>query len=540
MSDNPSIKNGIAQVVQFPVSDEEKARRFHAEVARMATQPESYWLYLISTNHVQKFGATKEQFEQAIRAILAKKEKKERTEKAEQRRIEDRAEKKQEREVKHTRQDKARLRRETERARKETERLEREQEERRKKRDAAFAAIADLPKLTHEVRLREAAARLGEDLEILAEEFEVFLAAREIPEELAPWPEPVDTAELLETIETKFRRYVVASDAVVTASVLYVPFTYVVEIATHAPKLIYTFPTKEAGKSTALHVTRRMVQRAYPAVEVTGAVLYRIIDRLKPTFLLDEADSVFKRRAALAHIINESWSNSGIKIPRTGPHGEILEFDPYGAQVISMRGLHMPDTTLSRSIICMIWPKLPSETVEEFTYRDDDEFKVIRRKLARWVVDNAATLRDARPDFPPGFNNRTRVNWKMLLVIAGLAGDKWSKRAHNAARDLETDRDEPSESIRLFAGLWDVWGRAGRPSKRTSESLCAALVTHPSGEWADFHGKGPISQVQLAALLRPFGIRPIHNLCQRRGRNQSGYQYNQFENAWARLLQKPT
>src|SRR5262249_37897113 len=130
---------------------------------------------------------------------------------------------------------------------------------RRKKREAVFAEIAEPPKLTHEVRLKEAAKRLGDDPEVLTEEFEVFLAARTIPEDLQPWPEPVDTAELLETIETKFRRYVVASEAIVTASVLYVPFTYVVEIATHAPKLIYTFPTKEAGKSTALHVQRWMV-----------------------------------------------------------------------------------------------------------------------------------------------------------------------------------------------------------------------------------------------------------------------------------------
>jgi hypothetical protein len=40
-------------------------------------------------------------------------------------------------------------------------------------------------------------------------------------------------------------------------------------------------------------------------------VLYRIIDRLKPTLLLDEADTLFTRRNSLAHIINESWTNSG-------------------------------------------------------------------------------------------------------------------------------------------------------------------------------------------------------------------------------------
>src|SRR5262249_9986027 len=295
-----------------------------------------------------------------------------------------------------------RERKDAERARKEAERAEREEEAKRVKREAAFVEIAELPKLTHEVRLKEAAKRLGEDFEFLVEEFGIFYAAREIPEDLEPWPDPVDTAELLTEIETKFCRYVVASDAIVTASVLYAPFTYVAEVATHAPKLVYTFPDKDAGKSTALHVQRRMVQRAYPAVEVTGAVLYRIIDRLKPTLCLDEADSLFKRRTVLAHIINESWSNSGTKIPRTGPHGEILEFDPYGAQVIAMKKLNMADTTLSRSIICRIWPKLPSERVEEFTYQDDDEFKVIRRKLLRWMVDNAVALCAAKPVFPPG------------------------------------------------------------------------------------------------------------------------------------------
>jgi putative DNA primase/helicase len=81
---------------------------------------------------------------------------------------------------------------------------------------------------------------------------------------------------------------------------------------------------------------------------------------------------------------------------------------------------------LSRCIVCFIWPKLASETVEDFTYADDDEFKTIRRKLLRWAVDNAVTLRDARPEFPPGFNNRVRTNWKTLLAIADLAGDEWS------------------------------------------------------------------------------------------------------------------
>jgi putative DNA primase/helicase len=475
-----------------------------------------------------------------IQATIKQREKEAKETKAEDRQREQRAERKQERDGRLSRQEQERARKEADRARKEAERIEREQEERRKKLETAFAEIADLPRMTHAARLKEAASRLGEDPETLIEEFEVYLAARTIPEDLEPWPEPVNTSELLGEIEAKIRRYVVASDAIVTASVLFAPFTYVVEVATHAPKLLYTFPLRDAGKSVAQEVLRWMVQRPYAAVEATGAAIYRIIDRFKPTTLLDEADSLFKRRTVLAHIINSSWSNAGRKIPRAGSHGKVIEeYDVYGTQIISMRGMNMDDTTLSRCIVCMIWPKLASEVVEEFGYRDDDEFKVIRRKLARWAIDNAVTLREAKPDFPVGFNNRIRINWKMLLAIADLAGGNWSKRAQKAALELEAGRDEPSEELRLFAVLKDVWGSA---QERTSASLCEALAAHPSGEWADFRGKGPIGQHQLAALLRPFGIAPIHNLhpTRRADKNQGGYRRAQFENAWARLLQKPS
>src|SRR5262245_47770664 len=225
MTDNPS-KNGTAQVVGFP-NPEEKACRFHAEVVRLAAQPVDYWLFLIGTDHIKKFGATKEQFEQAIRAVLAEQEKRAREERGELRRREDRAErqrtKEKESERKEERRERVEERRRQEREEREARKEAEREEARQKKREAVFVEIAELPKLTHEVRLKEAAARLGEDFAILAEEFEVFLAGRTIPEDLTPWPDPVDTAELLVAIEAKFRRYVVASDAIVMASVLYAP-----------------------------------------------------------------------------------------------------------------------------------------------------------------------------------------------------------------------------------------------------------------------------------------------------------------------------
>jgi hypothetical protein len=538
----PAMSDGKVVSLQssLPDTPEERARWLSAEVERLAKMPMVEWqFYLMDENYAVRFGVDSATLRQMVEAAIEAAEKKAREDKSDARYEQRRAEQKQERETKRTRQDEIRSRKEAERVARETTRIAREQEARRLKREAVFVEIADLPKMTHEARLKEASARLGEDFETLVQEFGVFLASRTIPKALLPWDEEVDIVELLATIEAKFRRYVVATEAVVTATVLWVPFTYVVEVATHAPKLLFTFPEKDAGKSTALHVTRWMSQRSYAAVEATGAVLYRIIDRLKPTLFLDEADTLLQRRTALAHIINQSWTNDGSKIPRARASDKGYdEYDVFGAQAIGMKKLNMPDTTQSRCIICLIWPRLASEPVEDFTYRDDDEFKVIRRKLMRWAIDNAVTLRAARPEFPPGFNNRVRTNWKMLLAIADLAGDNWPKRARKAALELETGRDEPSETVRLFAALKGVWGDA---EERSSKDLCTALAEHPSGEWANFRGKGSISQHQLAVLLRPFGIRPKHNLhlAGSSKTNEGGYLRGQFENAWARLLQKP-
>jgi Protein of unknown function (DUF3631) len=514
--------------------EETPQQRAFKKATRLANLAPGEWKLYID-EEAQALGIPVEKYTEIVLDILKDREKKAREAKADIRHEEARAKRRIREQRQQEREDK-RARRDEARTRKEADRIAGEEETKRKKREAVFAEIADLPKLTHLTRLKEAAARLGEDFESLAAEFEFYLAARSVPKDMEPWGEKVDTAELLAAIENKFRRYVVVSDAVAAATVLWAAFTHVIEIAVHAPKLVFTFPERDAGKSTALHVLRRMVQRPYMAIEATGAAIYRIVDRMRPTLLLDEADTLFQRSTVLAHIINESWTNGGQKVPRVGPGGEVIEFDPYGTQAIAMKGLNMPGTTLSRCIICTIWPKLPSEAAQDFDECDDEEFTIIRRKLARWSVDNAIALRSAAPE--SGFNNRTRKNWKVLLAIADLAGHEWPERARIAALELEMDRDEPSEGVRLFTAIRDL---IGARAEITSVDMCRALAADLSSEWLNYRRKGPISQAQLAALLRPYGIRPvILHPTKRADLTRHGYRASQFQNAFARLLQKTT
>jgi len=300
-----------------PIPPEKQASRLKIDVdelCRKSPTERIYWL----PDYAKRHGIAETKLEQMIeaetkRALAQQRQEQEAERRREQREKEkarqekatakekcqddDRQDRKARRDARDQQAADRRARQEEESARKEAERLEREQ----KKREAVFAEIADLPKLTHEARLKEAVVRLGEDFELLLEEFEVFLAARTIPEDLEPWSEPVDTAELLAAIEAKFRRYVVATNAIVTASTVWAAFTYVVEIATHATKLVFTFPTRDAGKSVAQDVLHWTVLRPYAAVEATGAAVYRIIDRLRPTLCLDEVDTLFKAHGTGAH-----------------------------------------------------------------------------------------------------------------------------------------------------------------------------------------------------------------------------------------------
>jgi hypothetical protein len=129
------------------VSPEERARRLGVEVERLAKLPPFEWMLYLD-DVAKKHSVESSKLKQMIEATIKVNEKKAaddrrevRRAKADDRREKQRAERKQEREDKLARQ-------KEERARKEAERVDRERETRQKKREAVFAEIALLPRLT--------------------------------------------------------------------------------------------------------------------------------------------------------------------------------------------------------------------------------------------------------------------------------------------------------------------------------------------------------------------------------------------------------
>jgi hypothetical protein len=175
-----------------PVPDEERARRLKNEVERLARlSPGEYLLYLDDT--AKRYGVDKAVLREMIETVIREIDKKRQEDRGELRRREvhdekrrDAAERETDRKADRAADRAERRERERDRARerrdREAAKAIREEQAKQVKRAAAFAEIVDLPQLTHETRLREAAARLGEDAEVMIEEFECFRAARTIPE----------------------------------------------------------------------------------------------------------------------------------------------------------------------------------------------------------------------------------------------------------------------------------------------------------------------------------------------------------------------
>src|SRR5262249_23082243 len=148
-----------------------------------------------------------------------------------------------------------------------------------------------------------------------------------------------------------------------------------------------------------------LTPRACTVNNPTGPSLYRLVDHLKPTLIVDEADDLFKGRPDIVRVFNTGY-DFGKKIPRLD-RGVMREFDPFCAMVVAGNDPVMTEAQLERCISVKVWPKLKSQKVDALNTREVDERLIaLRRKWARWRDDNAAAIKEAKPVMPDRFFSR--------------------------------------------------------------------------------------------------------------------------------------
>jgi putative DNA primase/helicase len=407
--------------------------------------------------------------------------------------------------------------------------------------------IENLAKIQPGIEFARERKRLAKDLDVTPRDIDAEVKAyREKASPLyghwivEPWPEAVDGDALLRDIIRRLRRHVVCSHNDALAIALWIMFAWVHdEIATHSPILDITSAEPESGKSTTLGLVSFLAPRCLPSVEISEAALYRSIELWQPSFAIDEFDTVLSSddKAALRSVINSGHTRGQGVVKCAEPDFRPQHFKTFCPKAIGMVGRKLPASTISRCIVIELHRRKKDEQIEKFTHKDDDELADLRRRLRRWSMDNEHALRDAKPSMPEEFDNRRADNWRVMLAIADLCSgvEDWGDKARAAASAIECATDTRTTGVRLLAVIKTAFDQVEDGGDAIgSEDLVTKLTADSASEWHEWRSGKPITQAQLARLLKPFRIFPEQ--VRIGGRQVRGYLRARFADAWQRYL----
>ncbi len=348
-----------------------------------------------------------------------------------------------------------------------------------------------------------------------------------------PWHEPVNGERLLDNLAASCRRFIVLPPHGDTVLALWIVFTHLIDAAEVAPILAAVSPEKRCGKTTLVDLLSRLVRRPMPASNISPAALFRSVEAWRPTLLIDEADTFVRENEELRGIVNSGHTRPTAFVVRTvGDEHEPKAFSTWSAKAIALIG-RLPDTLDDRSIVLELRRKLPSERVEKLRHAEPGKFEFLTRQCARFAADNAARVRVARPAIPDDLHDRAADNWEPLLIVADVAGGEWPKRARQAASVLSgATADGDSTKTELLRDVRAIFERT-RIERISSAGLAEALAADAGARWCEYNRGKPITQRQLARLLRPFAIVP-NSVRLDDGSTPKGYLLEDFADAFKR------
>ena len=361
-------------------------------------------------------------------------------------------------------------------------------------------------------------------------------AESELPQFLKPvepWPDPVAGDELLSSIRDALLRFMVLPDQAAETVALWVLFAHAHDAAEHSPILAIESPEKRCGKTTLLNIVAKLVPVPLPAANISTAAIYRAVEKFGPTLLLDEVETYIRDNEEMRGVVNSGFTrDSAVVIRNVGDNHEPQPFKTWCPKVAALIG-KLPDTLQDRAIIVTLRRRLTSESRERFSRQCHDEMKSLHRRAARWAADHIEELKIADPSMPAGLGDRAQDAWRPLLAIADAAGASWSDIGRRAAVALtgasDDEADSASRGVLLLTHVREIFAIREVQSLQ-SQDLLDALNNNEEWPWGEWRQGKAISARGVAAILKPYGIRP------RRGSAGSSYRLSDFADAFQRYL----
>jgi putative DNA primase/helicase len=126
----------------------------------------------------------------------------------------------------------------------------------------------------------------------------------------------VNGASLLNELESLLIRFVILPDFAAETLALWVLHTYAFELRDVSTYVGVESPEKRCGKTTLLSILSRLANRPVAAANISPSASFRVIEEMRPTLLIDEADTFLRGNDELRGILNAGYTRDTAYVVR--------------------------------------------------------------------------------------------------------------------------------------------------------------------------------------------------------------------------------
>ncbi len=349
----------------------------------------------------------------------------------------------------------------------------------------------------------------------------------------------VDCDVLMDDLIGVIKDYVIVSERDALVVALWAILTWCYEKFHRCPLLLINAPERECGKTQLLKVVEKLVFRPMETANITLAALFRLITNHKPTLLIDEADTFVEGKTELAGVVNKGYERGGFVLRVESDGKELTEraYYVYGPKAMAGISLerHLPNATMSRGIQVPLKRKTKDDSVQRLRSADPEVFKGLRSQILKFVLENKETLAKGWDEMPEELSDRQQDNWEPLLAIAHCLGEKWYRKACEAAvQNYEETSPPKSSSNQLLEDIREVL--SGYKEKYIpSADLLSMLHEDKDMDWCTYNYGKPLSARQLAKFMSAYKIKS-KTVRMTEEYTPKGYEVHEFADAFARYL----
>ena len=255
------------------------------------------------------------------------------------------------------------------------------------------------------------------------------------------WTTPWTIRDNIEMLRNIIKRYVFfKNEHDYTVLALWIQGTYLFPIGRAYP-FAHLHGMKGSGKSTVCTITKHCAWGSWYNVNPSDASMYRTIEALRSTMIMDEMENVAQGKMAngssadqsMIQLLNASYQ-AGATIPRIDMDagGIPVSFSPYGPKMIAnINGCEgtIADRSIRLEMTKADYKDKRGLDIQELTGQEQNksDWGDIRHKLLTWAATHCKEYED-RTNLPTlmissGLLNRDREIWAPLFAIASLCAD---------------------------------------------------------------------------------------------------------------------